>query len=154
MPFTLELMEKAKKRNVEIVLPIDVVCAKEFKADSPHETFSWDKIPSDRIGLDIGPKTMELFTNKLNGSKTVVWNGPMGVFEFPEFAKGTLGIAKAVAAITQKGCISIVGGGDSVSAIKKTGLSNQISHISTGGGASLEVMEGKLLPGVAALNNE
>ena len=106
------------------------------------------------MGLDIGSKTVTDFTNAINTANTIVWNGPMGVFEFPHFAKGTVSIAKAIADRTQKaGAISIIGGGDSVSAVKKAGVAKQISHISTGGGASLEVLEGKLLPGVAALTD-
>lgn len=153
MEFTQQLVKDAKAKGVELVLPVDVVCADEMSAKSAHEVCAWDHMPAGKLGLDIGPKTEELFASKLGEAKTIVWNGPMGVFEYAPFAKGTLSIAQTVAKCTENGAISIVGGGDSVSALKKTGLSGKISHVSTGGGASLEVMEGKLLPGVAALND-
>ncbi len=142
------VIAKGKAKGVKVLLPVDHVCAKAFASDEPDGTF--DKIPADMMGLDIGPKSVELFSNAIKSAKTVVWNGPMGVFEKPAFAIGTFAIAKAVAAAD---CVSIIGGGDSVSAVKKSGLASKMTHISTGGGASLECLEGKTLPGVAALNN-
>lgn len=111
-------------------------------------------IPDGWMGLDIGPKSIELFNNALADAKTVVWNGPMGVFEFPKFATGTVSIANTLAAITPKGAITIIGGGDSVAAVEQAGVASAMSHISTGGGASLELLEGRVLPGVAALNEK
>jgi phosphoglycerate kinase len=148
-----EILEKAKKSKVNFLLPVDVVVAPEFNNDSPSEVVPVDKMPSAKMGLDIGPKTIELFKNEILKSKTVVWNGPMGVFEFDNFAKGTNSIAQALVEATKKGATTIIGGGDSAAAIKKAGLDEQVSHVSTGGGASLEFLEGKVLPGVAALND-
>jgi phosphoglycerate kinase len=147
-----ELLEKISKSKVKFLLPVDVIVAAEFKNDSPAEAVSIDKIPPDKMGLDIGPKTIDLFRNELLKSKTIVWNGPMGVFEMDNFAKGTNAIAGALVDATSKGCITIVGGGDSAAAISKAGLDNKVSHVSTGGGASLEFLEGKVLPGVVALS--
>lgn len=148
-----EILEKAKNSKVNFILPVDVVIAPEFNNDSPSEVVSIDKIPSSKMGLDIGPKTIELFRSEVLKSKTVIWNGPMGVFEFDNFAKGTNSIAQALVEATKKGATTIIGGGDSAAAIKKAGLDEQVSHVSTGGGASLEFLEGKALPGVAALND-
>lgn len=142
------VLAKGKEKGVKVLLPVDHACAKAFASDEPDGVF--DTIPADMMGLDIGPKSVELFSDAIKSAKTVVWNGPMGVFEKPAFAIGTFAIAKAVAAAD---CVSIIGGGDSVSAVKKSGLANKMTHISTGGGASLECLEGKTLPGVAALNN-
>lgn len=146
-------METAKKNGVELVLPIDIVAADKYAADSPAETVDADKIPADKMGLDIGPKSQKLFHDKIVDSKTVVWNGPMGVFEFPRFAEGTKAVAQAlVDATAQNGAFTIVGGGDSASAVRNLGFKDdQFSHISTGGGASLEFLEGKELPGLAVL---
>lgn len=149
-----EILKKAESSNAKLLLPFDTVVAPEFKNDSPAETVDYDKIPADKMGLDIGEKAIELFTNVIKESKTVVWNGPMGVFEFENFAKGTNAIAKSLAEATENGAVTVIGGGDSASAIKKVGLSDKVSHVSTGGGASLEFLEGKELPGVAALSDE
>ncbi len=147
-----ELLVKLSNSKVKFMLPVDVMVASEFKNDSPSEAVSIDNIPSDKMGLDIGPKTIELFRNELLKSKTVVWNGPMGVFEMDNFAKGTNAVAQALVEATSKGSITIVGGGDSAAAISKAGLDDKVSHVSTGGGASLEFLEGKVLPGVVALS--
>ena len=137
-----ELQEQAKEVGCEMVLPVDTVVAKELKAGAENEVVSGD-IESDWQGVDIGPDTEKLFGEKLAGAQTVVWNGPMGVFEMPPFDKGTKTVALAVAEATGKGACSIIGGGDSASAVKNLGLEDKISHISTGGGASLEFLEGK-----------
>ncbi len=136
------LLKRAKDIGCEIVLPADTVVAREFKANAENKVVTGD-IESDWKGLDIGPATEKIFTEKLDGAKTIVWNGPMGVFELPPFDKGTKAVATAVAEATSRGARSIIGGGDSASAVKKLGLTEQISHISTGGGASLEFLEGK-----------
>ena len=149
-----ELLEKAEKKGVKVVLPVDVVIADKFAADANTKTVDVDKVPDGWQALDSGAKTSEEYVNALKGAKTVIWNGPMGVFEFDAFAKGTEAVARAVAQATKEGAISIVGGGDSIAALKKTGLSEKISHISTGGGATLELLEGKVLPGIAALADE
>ena len=146
-----ELLEKAEKKGVKVVLPVDVVIADKFAADANTKTVDVDKIPDGWQALDSGAKTSEEYVKALQGAKTVIWNGPMGVFEFDAFAKGTEAVAHAVAEATKRGAVSIVGGGDSIAALKKTGLSEKISHISTGGGATLELLEGKVLPGIAAL---
>ncbi|NPV10589.1 MAG: phosphoglycerate kinase [Ignavibacteria bacterium] len=148
-----EILENAKTKNVNIVLPVDVVIADSFSNDAKSEVVDINSIKPEWQGLDIGPKTVELFKSYIDNSKTVVWNGPMGVFEFDNFAKGTFEIAKALADATQKGVVTIVGGGDSAAAISKAGLEDKVSHVSTGGGASLEFLEGKVLPGVAALTD-
>ncbi|AOH47368.1 phosphoglycerate kinase [Selenomonas sp. oral taxon 920] len=149
-----QLLEKAEKKGVKVVLPVDVVIADKFAADANTKTVDVDKVPDGWQALDSGAKTSEEYVNALKGAKTVIWNGPMGVFEFDAFAKGTEAVARAVAQATKEGAISIVGGGDSIAALKKTGLSEKISHISTGGGATLELLEGKVLPGIAALADE
>ena len=146
-----ELLEKAEKKGVKVVLPVDVVIADKFAADANTKTVDVDKIPDGWQALDSGAKTSEEYVKALQGAKTVIWNGPMGVFEFDAFAKGTEAVAHAVAEATKRGAVSIVGGGDSIAALKKTGLSDRISHISTGGGATLELLEGNVLPGIAAL---
>ena len=146
-----ELLAKAEKKGVRVVLPVDVVVADKFAADANHKTVAVDQVEPGWQALDSGPKTSDLYTEALKGAKTVIWNGPMGVFEFDAFAKGTEAVAKAVAKATEEGAVSIVGGGDSIAALKKTGLSEKISHISTGGGATLEFLEGKVLPGIAAI---
>ncbi|HEX2961068.1 MAG TPA: phosphoglycerate kinase [Ignavibacteriales bacterium] len=147
-----EILEKAKNSKVNFLLPVDVVVADEFSNDSPSEVVDIKNIPAEKMGMDIGPKTIELFKAEVLKSKTVIWNGPMGVFEFDNFAKGTNAIAEALVEATGKGATTIIGGGDSAAAIKKAGLEEKVSHVSTGGGASLEFLEGKTLPGVAALN--
>jgi phosphoglycerate kinase len=151
MDLALELLKKAEAKGVKVILPVDLVIADDFAADANTKIVDVDKVDPAWQALDSGPKTSALYTEALKGAKTVVWNGPMGVFEFDAFAKGTEAVAKAVAEATEKGAISIVGGGDSISALKKTGLSDKISHISTGGGATLEFLEGKILPGIAAI---
>lgn len=146
-----QLMETAKEKGVKLLLPVDTVVAKAFAADAEHMTVAANAIPVGWQGLDIGEKTRELFAAEIKNAKTVIWNGPMGVFEFPEFAKGTEAVAKACA---ECGGTTIIGGGDSASAVKKLGYADKMTHISTGGGASLEFLEGKVLPGVAALNDK
>ncbi len=146
-----DLMAKAKARGVQLLLPVDNVVASAYSADAEHKVVDSDKMPEGWMGLDIGPKSVELFTKVIVAAKTVIWNGPMGVFEFPAFAEGTKGIAAACAEC--KGT-TIIGGGDSASAVKKLGFASKMTHISTGGGASLEFLEGKILPGVAVLNDK
>ncbi len=148
-----EILEKAERTKMSFLLPMDVVVANEFSNDAEFEIVDVENIPPGKMGLDIGPKSVELFKKVIMNSKTVVWNGPMGVFEFDNFAKGTFAIAEALAEATGNGAITIIGGGDSAAAIKKAGLSNKVSHVSTGGGASLEFLEGKTLPGIAALTD-
>ena len=147
----LELLDKAKAKGVKLLLPIDNVCGKEFSNDTEQMICESGKIPEGWEGMDIGPKTVELFAKEIKAAKTVVWNGPMGVFEMPNFAKGTLAIATAMA---ESDATTIIGGGDSAAAVTQMGLAGKMSHISTGGGASLEFLEGKTLPGVAALNDK
>ena len=148
-----KILKDAETKEIGFILPTDVVCAKEFSNDSPSEVHDIDNIPDDMMGLDIGPKTIRNFKEIIALSKTIVWNGPMGVFEFDNFANGTKEIAEALADATAYGATTIVGGGDSAAAIKKFGLEHGVSHVSTGGGASLEFLEGKTLPGVAALTD-
>ena len=147
-----ELIEKAKNKNVNLLLPVDTVVAKEFKNDTEFYITDSDKIPHDYMGLDIGNKTIEEFSRVINESKTIIWNGPLGVFEMDNFSKGTNSIAKCIA--ENKEAVSIIGGGDSAAAVEKFGLAEQITHISTGGGASLEFLEGKILPGIDAVDNK
>jgi phosphoglycerate kinase len=149
-----KLIEEAKLRNFRLLLPTDHVLGEEFKAGTKTQTTSADATPDGWMGLDIGPETIKKFSAELARARTIVWNGPMGVFEMLAFAKGTLEIARAVAAATDRGATSIVGGGDSVAAIHQAGLADKISHISTGGGASLEFLGGRRLPGVEALTNK
>ncbi len=146
-----EMMAKAKEKGVKFLIPVDNVVATEYKADAEYKTVNSDTIPEGWMGLDIGPKTRELFTNALKGAGTVVWNGPMGVSEWEHFAAGTIAVAKAVA---ESGAISIIGGGDSAAAVEKLGYADKMTHISTGGGASLEFLEGRVLPGIACLNEK
>jgi phosphoglycerate kinase len=148
------LIADAKAKNFKLLLPTDHVVAPEFKADAPATICDVTATPADQMGLDIGPKTIAAYSAEIAKAKTIVWNGPMGVFEMPGFAKGTLEIAKAVAAATAAGATSIIGGGDSVAAVHQSGLAKQVSHISTGGGASLEFLGGTKLPGVEALTNK
>src|SRR3972149_859448 len=148
-----EVLEKVKNSNVKFLLPVDFIVADEFKNDSPSMIVKADPIPSDKMGLDIGPESIKLFSQELENSKTIVWNGPMGVFEMDNFAKGTFAIAQVLADVTSKNAVTIIGGGDSAAAISKTGLDDKVSHVSTGGGASLKFLEGKVLPGVDALTN-
>ncbi len=148
-----EVLKKAEGSKIKFLLPVDVVVTSEFKNDSPSETVKVGNIPSDKMGLDIGNETIKLFTEEIMKSKTIVWNGPMGVFEMDNFAKGTFAMAKALAEVTEKGAVTVIGGGDSAAAITKAGLDDKVSHVSTGGGASLEFLEGKTLPGVEALSD-
>jgi len=148
------LMEKAKANNVEIMLPVDSVVGKEFKEDTESKVVPQDGIEEGWIAMDIGPKSAELFGDEIMDAKTVIWNGPMGVFEMDAFAKGTFAVAGAMSTATQNGAITIIGGGDSASAIKKAGLEDKVSHVSTGGGASLEYLEGKELPGITSLTDK
>jgi phosphoglycerate kinase len=148
-----QALAKAEAKGVRFLLPVDHVLANKFAADAKTQVFDGDgAFPAEWMGLDIGPKTVALFANEIGEASTIVWNGPMGVFEMAPFAVGTTKIAKAVAA--NQDATSIVGGGDSVSAVKKAGVADQITHISTGGGASLEFLEGKKLPGVEALTDK
>lgn len=145
----LNLMKKAKERDVKLLLPVDIVIAKEIKNDTETAIVGVDSIPQDMMGLDFGPETLKLFIDEINKAKTIVWNGPSGVFELESFSKGTYGIAKALA---ESDAITIVGGGDSAAAVEKAGYTDRITHVSTGGGASLELLEGKPLPGIAAIS--
>ncbi len=146
------LEAKAKEKGVDLLLPTDVVIADKFSADANTQIVSADAIPDGWMGLDIGPDSIKTFQAALADCKSVIWNGPMGVFEIDKFAKGTEAIAHTLAELTPKGCTTIIGGGDSVAAVEKVGVASQMSHISTGGGASLELLEGKVLPGIAALD--
>jgi phosphoglycerate kinase len=146
------LEAKAAAKGVKFLLPTDVVVADNFKPDANAQTVSINEIPDGWMGLDIGPDSVKVFQDALSHCKSAIWNGPMGVFEFDKFAVGTEAIAKTLAELTGTGTITIIGGGDSVAAVEKVGLADKMSHISTGGGASLELLEGKILPGIAALN--
>ncbi len=145
------LMEKAQQKGVELLLPVENVVAAEFKADAESKIVASEQIPDDFMGMDIGPKTIELFSEVIKKAKTVIWNGPMGVFEMPAFANGTKEIARAVA---EADATTIIGGGDSAAAVEQLGFADKMTHISTGGGASLEFLEGIELPGIAALNDK
>ena len=145
------MMAKAKEKGVNFLLPVDNVLGKEYDKDTEHKIVDSDNIPDGWMGLDIGPKTTEIFANAIKGAGTVIWNGPMGVSEWANFANGTIGVANAVA---ESGSISIIGGGDSAEAVQKLGFADKMSHISTGGGASLEYLEGKVLPGIDCLNEK
>ncbi len=150
----MEVLKKAQESRIKFLLPVDVVIASEFKNDSPSETVKIEDIPPDKMGLDIGAETVKLFSDELLKSKTIVWNGPMGVFEMDNFAGGTFAIAEVLAKATENGAVTVIGGGDSAAAITKAGLDGKVSHVSTGGGASLEFLEGKILPGVEALSDK
>jgi len=146
----LSLMEKAKSKGVKLILPIDTKIGKEFKPDTESKTVAWTEIPAEWEGFDIGEKTIEMFKEELKTAKTVIWNGPLGLFEFEQFAIGTNSIAKALADLE---ATTIIGGGDSAAAVEKAGLADKMTHISTGGGASLEFLEGKKLPGIECLQD-
>ncbi|HHU05048.1 MAG TPA: phosphoglycerate kinase [Clostridiales bacterium] len=148
IPYALEMLEAAANNGVSLLLPVDTVVAPEFSAEAEPALVSSDAIPDDQLGLDIGPMTAEIFAGAIKEAGTVVWNGPMGVFEFPAFAAGTIAVAKAMA---ESSAYTIVGGGDSAAAVNQFGFADKMSHVSTGGGASLEFLEGKELPGVACL---
>ena len=147
----LEAMEKAKSKGVKLLLPIDTKIGKEFKPDTESKTVAWTEIPDEWEGFDIGEKTIEMFKNELQSAKTVIWNGPLGLFEFDQFAIGTNEIAKTLADLD---ATTIIGGGDSAAAVTKAGLADKMTHISTGGGASLEFLEGKKLPGIECLQDK
>lgn len=147
-----KLEAKAAEKGVDLLLPTDVVVADKFDKDANSQTVSIDGIPDGWMGLDIGPDSIQTFQTALSTCRSVIWNGPMGVFEFDRFAIGTEAIARTLADLTSSGVITIIGGGDSVAAVEKVGVAEQMSHISTGGGASLELLEGKILPGIAALD--
>jgi len=151
LDYAKEMMDKAKAKGVKLLIPVDTVVAQEFSNDAAHKTVERGGIEAGWEGLDIGEKTIALYTDAIKDAKTVVWNGPMGVFEMPTFAKGTNAIAKALSEID---ATTIIGGGDSVAAVNQAGLGDKMSHISTGGGASLEFLEGKELPGIVALNDK
>lgn len=153
IPMAKELIDKAAAKGVKFFLPTDVILADEFKADANTKVTSVSEIPDGWMGLDIGPESLATFKKELLESKTVVWNGPMGVFEFEAFSKGTFGVAHTLAEVTANGGVTIIGGGDSVAAVNAANLVEKMSHISTGGGASLEMLEGKELPGVVSLDN-
>lgn len=146
--FASKMLHEAEKMGVKILLPLDVIAADEFKADSAWTLVSPEAIPSGKMGLDVGPETVRIFTEVILSAKTVLWNGPMGVFEMPAFSKGTESVARALVKATENGSFTVVGGGDSAAAIAQFGLEDRVSHVSTGGGASLEFFEGKLLPGI------
>jgi phosphoglycerate kinase len=146
-----ELLGKAEAKGVKLILPVDSVIADAFSNDAKKMEVGSGEITDGWMGLDIGPKTISLFSEVIENSKTILWNGPMGVFEFPNFANGTIQVAEAVVKATAKGGFSLIGGGDSASAINNLGYGDRVSHVATGGGALLEYMEGKTLPGVAAL---
>ena len=146
-----ELLKKAEAAGVKMLLPVDCVCGREFKNDTEYAVFDRDKIPADMMGLDIGPETAKLYRQAVAEAATVVWNGPMGVFEMPNFAKGTRAVAEALA---ESSAVTVIGGGDSAAAVEQFGLADKMTHISTGGGASLEFLEGKVLPGIAVIEDK
>ena len=146
-----DIMKKAEEKGVKILLPVDVVVADEFAADSPYGVYDVDSIPDDRMGMDIGPKSIKLYTDALKEAKTIVWNGTMGVFEMENFAAGTKAVAECLAELD---ATTVIGGGDSAAAVEQFGLADKMTHISTGGGASLEYLEGKVLPGIAIIEEK
>ena len=150
--YALDMEKKAEEKGVKLLIPIDTVVADDFSNDANYKTVGRGEIPADMEGLDIGPETSKLFADAIKGAKTVVWNGPMGCFEMPNFAKGTIEVAKAMAELDN--ATTIIGGGDSAAAVNQLGFGDKMTHISTGGGASLEFLEGKDLPGVAAANDK
>ena len=146
-----DLMKKAEAAGVELLIPVDTVCAKEFDNNSEKAVFDRDKIPADMMGMDIGPDTIKLYCDVISRAKTIVWNGPAGVFEMPSFAEGTKAIAGALA---ESDAVTVIGGGDSAAAVEQFGFADKMTHISTGGGASLEFLEGKELPGISCLEDK
>ena len=152
LDYAKEMMEKAKEKGVKMLIPIDTVVTKEFKNDTPSRIVVAGHQEDDDMGMDIGPETRQLYKDALKDAKTVVWNGPMGVFEFDNFAKGTIAVAEELAVLD--GATTIIGGGDSAAAVNNLGFGDKMTHISTGGGASLEFLEGKELPGVVAANDK
>jgi phosphoglycerate kinase len=153
LPVAKQVLYQTMEAGISLALPEDCKVADRFAADADAKVVSSDEIPADWMALDIGPKTIEAFTDKINSAKTIVWNGPMGVFEFAAFRDGTEAVARALADATSRGATTIIGGGDSAAAVAQLGLAGQVSHVSTGGGASLEFLEGRTLPGVAALSD-
>ncbi len=151
MDLAMEILKQAKEKGVNVHIPVDVVAADDFNNDANTKIVDVDKIPEGWQGLDAGPKTLENFKNVILGSKTILWNGPVGVFEMESFANGTIAVGNAIAEATENGAFSLVGGGDSVAAVKQFGFENKVSYVSTGGGAMLESLEGKTLPGIAAI---
>jgi phosphoglycerate kinase len=154
LDLALQLIQKAKEKNVKLYLPVDSLNADRFDNGADTKVSAVDAIEDGWLGLDIAEKSIELFTSVIENSKTILWNGPMGVFEMEKFSKGTTAVAKAIAAATSKGAYSLIGGGDSVAAINKNKLADKVSYVSTGGGAMLEYMEGKKLPGITAIRGE
>jgi phosphoglycerate kinase len=154
LDLALKIIEKAKEKKVNIYLPVDSLNGDKFENDANTKVTAVDAVDDGWIGLDIAEKTIREFSDVIGKSKTIVWNGPMGVFEMEKFSKGTTEIAKAIASATSKGAFSLIGGGDSVAAINKNGLADKVSYVSTGGGAMLEYMEGKKLPGIVAIRGE
>lgn len=152
IPLASELLNEAKKKNVQLFLPIDIIIANKFSEDAEYKCVKQGEIPPDWQGMDIGFETRKLYTDEILKAKTVIWNGPMGVFEMEKFNKGTIAVANALVEATTKGAVTIVGGGDSAAAINQMNYKNKVTHVSTGGGASLEFLEGKILPGIEALN--
>ena len=151
MPLALEILKRAKEKGVEVHIPVDVLAANDFSNDAQTQIVDVYKIPDGYQGLDVGPKTLKIFKNVILKSRTILWNGPIGVFEMPSFAKGTITIGNAIDKATQNGAFSLVGGGDSVAAVNQFGFQDKVSYVSTGGGAMLESLEGKTLPGIAAI---
>jgi phosphoglycerate kinase len=154
LDLALKIMEKAKEKNVNFYLPVDSLNGDKFENDANTKVTAIDAVDEGWMGLDIADKTIKIFSDVIGKSKTILWNGPMGVFEMEKFSKGTTEIAKAIASATSKGAYSLIGGGDSVAAINKNGLADKVSYVSTGGGAMLEYMEGKKLPGIVAIRGE
>ncbi len=151
MTLANDILEKARAKNVQVHLPVDVIIADAFSNDAHTNTCDINNIPEGWMGLDVGPHTEALFSKVISESKTILWNGPLGVFEMPNFAKGTIALGHAIADATKNGAFSLVGGGDSVAAVKQFGFEDKVSYVSTGGGAMLESLEGKTLPGIAAI---
>jgi phosphoglycerate kinase len=154
LDLALSLINKAKEKGVKLYLPVDGVNGDKFDNEANTSVTAIDKVPEGWMGLDIAEETIKIFTGVIENSKTILWNGPMGVFEMEKFSKGTTAIAKAIAAATSKGAFSLIGGGDSVAAINKYNLADKVSYVSTGGGAMLEYMEGKKLPGITAIRGD
>jgi len=153
LDLALEILEKAKNQNVKVYIPVDVIAAKEFNNDAERKEVAANEIPDGWMGLDVGSESQKINNDVIMSSKTILWNGPVGVFEMPNFAKGTIAVGEFVAEATAKGAFSLVGGGDSVAAVKQFGFENKVSYVSTGGGAMLESLEGKILPGIKAIND-
>ncbi|MCE9627294.1 MAG: phosphoglycerate kinase, partial [Candidatus Eisenbacteria bacterium] len=148
-----DVLARAAAKNVELVLPVDTIASTAPDGSAPGVAKRIEQLGDAEMGVDIGPESIALFASKLKDAKTVLWNGPMGIFEVPAFAAGTMGVAKAMSELKAQGAVTVVGGGDSVAAVQQSGLAERFSHLSTGGGASLEFLEGKVLPGVAALED-